>query len=72
MGKMNASTGKGLLGGLFSLKDFPKWKNDPNYEPFYNQRGWSNKNHYNYMSSIIPSEFYEPFMHNSLLLRQRN
>ena len=60
IGKIYISADKRAFAGLFSLKDYPKWKNDPNLEPFYNQRGWPNKN--SYMSSIIPSEFYNPFI----------
>ncbi|BBI31660.1 ABC transporter substrate-binding protein [Cohnella abietis] len=55
MGKIYASTDE----GLFSLKNYPKWRNDPNYEPFYNQRGWLDTN--NFMNSAIPKEFYTPF-----------
>jgi multiple sugar transport system substrate-binding protein len=55
MGKIYASASQ----SLFSLKEFPNWKNDPKYDVFYKQRGWPSKP--NFMSSRIPTTFYEPF-----------
>jgi multiple sugar transport system substrate-binding protein len=55
MGKIRAS----LEQDLFSLKDYPKWKNDPNYEMFYKQRGWPGGD--NFMTSTVPTAFFKPF-----------
>jgi len=55
VGKVYASAGTDLS----SLKDYPKWKNDPDYEAFYQQKGWPNPP--NYVTSVIPTEFYKPF-----------
>ncbi|MFC4597511.1 extracellular solute-binding protein [Cohnella hongkongensis] len=64
VGKIYASAGSELS----SLKDYPKWKNDPDYEPFYLQKGWPNQP--NYRMSIIPTEFYGPF--NELVVERMN
>lgn len=64
MGKIRAS----LDQGLYSLKDYPTWSNDPNYEVFYKQRGWPSRN--NFMTSIVPTDFHKPF--NDLINEQMN
>ena len=62
VGKVYASAGTDLS----SRMDYPKWKNDPDYEPFYRQRGWPNSP--SYVTSVIPTEFYPPF--NKLVAEQ--
>ncbi|WP_373229278.1 ABC transporter substrate-binding protein [Cohnella sp.] len=64
MGKIRVS----LDQGLYSLKEYPKWSNDPNYEMFYKQRGWPSTD--NYMTSIVPTVFFKPF--NDLVNEQMN
>jgi len=62
VGKVYASAGTDLS----SLKDYPKWKNDLDYEPFYQQKGWPKPP--NFVTSVIPTEFYQPF--NKLVAEQ--
>ncbi len=62
VGKFYASAGTDLS----SLKDYPKWKNDLDYEPFYQLKGWPKPP--NFVTSVIPTEFYQPF--NKLVAEQ--